>query len=223
MRPIERGPAPRDENGTERIFANYKSARGALISCLGEYCSYCEMRLASSLAVEHVHPKDSNPELELIWTNFLLACANCNSTKGARAINLDDYYWPDRDNTFRAFVYQKGGLIEIDPDLTPAEQNRAKRTLKLTGLDKRPGYDAAVKDRRWLNRRDVWNTAEESLRDLQSNDTPEMRRQILRTAESRGYWSVWMTVFCNDRDMLRRFVASAKFCGTCTTCFNPQG
>lgn len=160
---------------------------------------------------------------ESAMTHFLLACANCNSTKGKRSIDVEDYYWPDTDNTFRAFVYKKGGLIKVNPHLTSEEQVRAARTLKLTGLDKRPGYNSTVSDRRWMSRRDTWNVAQESRRDLQCNDTSEMRRQILRTAEGRGYWSVWMTVFSDDEDMLRRFIHSDKFRGTCQECFDIQG
>jgi hypothetical protein len=46
------------------------------------------MRLEASLAVEHVLPKKPEGVTEIIksreldWENFLLACTNCNSTKG---------------------------------------------------------------------------------------------------------------------------------------------
>jgi predicted RNA-binding protein with PIN domain len=46
MRPVVRG-----EN--TKIFKDYKDARRDLIEKLGEYCSYCEMRIPSSLDVEH--------------------------------------------------------------------------------------------------------------------------------------------------------------------------
>ena len=80
--------------------------------------------------------------------------------------------------------------------------------------------DPAASDRRWNNRREAWDIAVESKQDLETNDTPEMRRQIIRSATARGYWSVWMTVFEDDPDMLERLIES--FPGTCADCFDDQ-
>src|SRR5262249_49219146 len=60
---------------------SYTNARRDLVTGLGQYCSYCEMPIATSLAVEHMLPKSQFPLLSLQWTNFLLACAMCNSFK----------------------------------------------------------------------------------------------------------------------------------------------
>lgn len=62
----------------------YKSARYDLIKNIGQYCSYCEMPLAASLAVEHKLPKQWFPFQSLNWENFLLACPICNSNKNAK-------------------------------------------------------------------------------------------------------------------------------------------
>ena len=221
MRPIERGSLPRDKSGTPKIFSRYQDARGDLIDRLGEYCSYCEMPLGASLAVEHAQPKKKNPDLELSWDNFLLGCANCNSTKGDKDVEIDDYYWPDRDNTIRAFEYLQGGILRVNSNLTNSEKERARKTIELTGLNKDPKNDPARSDRRWLNRDKAWENAERALRNLQRNDTPEMREQIVDTATSRGFFSVWMTVFREDSDMLLRFIDA--FPGTSRFCFDPQG
>ncbi|MEQ8997329.1 MAG: hypothetical protein RID53_12610 [Coleofasciculus sp. B1-GNL1-01] len=77
-----------------------------------------------------------------------------------------------------------------------------------------------MKDRRWLNRQKAWDIAERSLNNLKKNDTSFMREQIVETAKTRGFWSVWMTVFVEDTDMLKRFIHA--FPGTCKTCFNDQ-
>jgi len=61
----------------------YQQARGSLIADIGQYCSYCELPLTSSLAVEHTLPKYWFPENQLAWSNFLLACPVCNSVKGS--------------------------------------------------------------------------------------------------------------------------------------------
>lgn len=103
MRPVLRGDTPTDEEGRAIEYGDYKDARDDLIDRMGDYCSYCEVALHSQVDVEHVQPKSLNPELELEWKNFLLACGNCNSIKGNKEVELSDYYWPDQDNTLRAF------------------------------------------------------------------------------------------------------------------------
>lgn len=42
-------------------------------------------------------------ELEIEWSNLLLACTNCNSIKSDKDNELYCYYWPDRDNTMVPF------------------------------------------------------------------------------------------------------------------------
>ena len=136
MRPVERGPIPSNPDGTPRLFKKYQDARADLIGRLGEYCSYCEMQLDASLAVEHVQPKKgpgAAAELALDWGNFLLGCTNCNSTKGDRAIVIDDYYWPDRDNTLRMLIYEVGGIIS--PKGLCRTDSRVLLNVDLLGLD----------------------------------------------------------------------------------------
>ena len=220
MRPIERGSCPIDSAGAPKVFREYQEARGYLIARLGEYCSFCETRLGVSLAVEHMLPKSLHPQFERDWNNFLLACANCNSTKGSANIVLTDYYWPDRDNTSRAFDYLPGGIVRVSLKLSDSEQQQALKTLRLTGLDKTPKGNPTVSDRRWNNRREAWDIAERSLQNLKNSDTPSMREQIVEHAKSKGFWSVWMTVFRHDADMLYRLIGA--FNGTCRLCFDAQ-
>jgi len=217
MRPIIKGEHP-SESGQPKLFKEYQEARGDLIARLGQYCSYCEMKLDASLAVEHVQPKSLYPALEREWNNFLLACTNCNSTKGTQDIILSDYYWPDEDNTFLAFTYLEGGLVRPNSQLNNQEKIKAEATLKLTGLDKSFINDPKVSNRLLFNRRYVWDLAIRSLDHLHKNDTPEMRQQITCTATGHAYWSIWMTVFKDDPDMLKRFIEA--FPGTCQDCFD---
>lgn len=219
MRPIFRGDHPQ-RDGNPVIFKEYAEAREELIARMGEFCSYCEMHLDASLAVEHVQPK--KPEgapvnirsRELDWDNFLLACTNCNSTKGNNDVVIDEYFWPDRDNTFRALAYLEGGIIK--PPLQGDLKTKAEETIKLTGLDKHPLNDPKASDRRWQNRRETWDIAVESKKDLADCDTPQMRRQIVRSVH--GYWSVWLSVFSDDPDMCKRLIEA--FPGTSTDCFD---
>ena len=132
MRPVDRGSAP-------RAYPRYQDAGPDLRARLGDYCSYCERQIETNLAVEHIQPKSVMKALITDWDNFLLACTNCNSTKGDTLIKLVDYFWPDSDNTLRAFEYVPGGLIEPNPGLSQPMAVKAVATLTLTGLDRYPG------------------------------------------------------------------------------------
>lgn len=65
----------------KKVAGAYPASRSDLITNLGQYCSYCEMPLATSLAVEHMLPKAGFPVKSVSWDNFLLACPLCNSLK----------------------------------------------------------------------------------------------------------------------------------------------
>jgi len=111
-----------------------------VVSRLGLYCSYCERRVVTNLAVEHIQPKDGphgHPHLIGRWENFLLACVNCNSTKRDKNVVLANVFLPDRDNTFAAFSYLPDGTVQPAATLATALMGKASDTLALTGLDKK--------------------------------------------------------------------------------------
>ena len=227
MRPVARGPHPQDADGRDVHYRTYAQARRELIQRLGEYCSYCEMHQDASLAVEHVRPKKPPDDVavdqtrELDWNNFLLSCPNCNSTKGNTDVVMNDYLWPDRDNTFQALKYSEGGLVCPADGLNADIASKAERIIELVGLDKTPNDDKAS-DRRWLNRKEAWDIAVQKRAELAHVDNDDFR-DVFRTAiinicQAKGYWSIWMTVFKDDADMLRRLILA--FPGTCTDCFN---
>ncbi|MBD9357533.1 HNH endonuclease [Methylomonas albis] len=221
MRPVNRGDIPKDNNEAPIIFTEYSDARDALISRIGDYCSYCESPLLAP-AVEHIQPKSKEPALEKDWNNFLLACTFCNSVKKDKPINtanFHSYFWADADNTFRAFIYEKDRSPQIDPSLTHAQQQIACETLGLTGLDREPSHPFLTKkDRRWIKRNEAWMKAETAKNNLDQQPTDLMRRQIIDTATSTGFWSVWMTVFVDDIDM--RSLLIEAFPNTCPSCFD---
>lgn len=223
MRPVLRGDPPKDSHGNPIPFRDYKEARDPLIDRMGDDCSYCEIPLLATADVEHIQPKSSNPSLALTWENFLLACSSCNSVKGRKDINLVDYYWPDRDNTFLAFVYPQDLPPEVATGLNNAQKTVAERTLKLTGLDRAPGNPLLTKrDRRWKKRLTAWGKALRAQHLLKTTDHASMRESIVNTATSTGFWSVWMTVFQQDADMRNRFID--HFSGTrASGGFNPHG
>ncbi|MDD4964982.1 MAG: HNH endonuclease, partial [Gallionella sp.] len=130
MRPIDKG-------ADRGAFSKYQDAQKLLIEQLGEYCSYCERWLATSIAVEHKKPKQKHPEDEFLWHNFLLSCANCNSTKQGDEINLDEFIWPDADNTFRAFIYDEEGRVIPKQDFSDAKINQQiYATWQMLGLNR---------------------------------------------------------------------------------------
>jgi len=212
-----------DKYGSPKIFHDYADARGDLIKRLGEYCSYCEMQLDASLSVEHVKPKVHHPDGALDWSNFLLACANCNSTKGSKNVELNDYYWPDQHNTLLVLEFAEEGIVRPRSDLTEEQRAKAQRTLELTGLDRTPAVeeDPSDSDRRWKNRREAWGTAMVSLQCLREADCLRVRQLIELLCKANGYWCVWMTVFRDDADMRRRFIQA--FPGTARDCFDLSG
>lgn len=216
MRPIDKGNCPYTS------ISSYQDARPFLIERMGELCSYCEMHLDSGLAVEHVQPKSRQPEKICEWSNLLLACGNCNPTKGDTDINdsnIHDYLWPDIDNTFLALKYSEGGIIGVNENLPSEIQEKAWRLIRLVGLDKTPDVSESYSDRRWENRRKEWDKAELVKKDLAENDTEQHRKTIAELVDK--YFSIWMTVFADDADMKRRFIE--KFKGTAKDCFDKDG
>ncbi|WP_422134565.1 MULTISPECIES: HNH endonuclease [unclassified Endozoicomonas] len=220
MRPVDKGAEPLDANGNPKQFSQYQNARRDLIERLGGYCSYCEMKLDASLAVEHVLSKKHHKDSALSWSNFLLGCTNCNSTKGDHDPLINSCFWPDADNTFRAFEYSEDGVVRPNQSLSDAERENAMRTIRLTGLDKTP-LQATASDRRWQQRREVWHIAQRARQRLQRNDNEDFRDQVVETAVGHAYWSIWMTVFANDSDMLNRLIRALP--GTAQSCFDTDG
>ena len=208
MRPVDKGAVP-------GVFARYQDAGPELMRRLGDYCSYCERQIETHLAVEHVQPKSLRPMIRNSWNNFLLGCVNCNSSKGNKHVALSDYFWPDRDNTLRAFEYVRAGLVLAHTDLTVCNRNKASDTLALTGLDKfpgNPGREPTGSDRRWLRRQETWQLANRDRDRLAQQDTDIVRELIVENALARGMFSIWWTVFGSDADMCRRL--RVAFVGT---------
>lgn len=217
MRPVEKGAAP------AAAYANYAAALPDLEQRLGRYCSYCERYIATNLAVEHLQAKSLVPVLALSWSNFLLACVNCNSCKGDTPVTIADYLWPDSDNTLRAFEYSAGGVVAPQSTLAAPVRAKAQASVSLVGLDRVPGgaIPPTQSDLRWLKRFETWRKANDALRRLAQNDTVELREQIVDTALATGLFSIWWTVFAVDGNMRSRF--REAFVGTCTNSFDANG
>jgi len=225
VRPVKRGASPQTDD-----FADYAEAKPYLISRLGSYCSYCERKINTQLAVEHIQPKALPAYAHKIveWGNFLLACVNCNSTKKDKDVILADVLLPDRDNTCIAFQYTPDGMVKPTLGISAGLAKKAKDTLALSGLDKKinavfdeNGKQVAID--RVGQRMEAWLIAEDAKSDVNANPTNQaVRKGAVRTALELGFFSIWMTVFHDDTDMLNRLIDA--FPGTrASGCFDVKG
>lgn len=210
MRPIRRSTSPRVID-----FIDYTDAKPDLIARLGCYCSFCERRVVTQLAVEHVQPKGLPEYAHLIgrWDNFLLACVNCNSTKKDKDVVLSQVLLPDRDNTFVAFEYHDNGTVTASAQAnTTGNGIAANASLSLMGLDKAAlnapdenGKQVALD--RVRQRMEIWLEAESARSDIAENPGNNLLRDyVVKLAVNTGFFSVWMTVFEGDADMRLRLV-----------------
>jgi uncharacterized protein (TIGR02646 family) len=213
MRPITKSTSP-----ITGLFNQYEDAKPYLVSRLGLYCSYCERKIPTLLAVEHIEPKDGQfgqPHLEKKWSNFLLACTNCNSCKGSKQVDFSQLLMPDRDNTYHAFYYTDDGKVESNSTLTQAQKTLAENTLKLIGLDKavqiyKDSNDELVALDRGAQRMEAIATAQVALTLLNSSPNNQMRQAIEIMAVEAGFFSIWMKVFDAFPDMKVRFIRAFK-------------
>lgn len=213
MRPIRKNASP-----IAGDFNKYEDAKPDLVSRLGLYCSYCERKISTLLAVEHIEPKDGQfgkPHLEKKWSNFLLACTNCNSCKSSKQVDFSQLLMPDRDNTYHAFYYTDDGKVECNPTLTLAQKTFAENTLKLVGLDKSiqtytDSNDELVALDRGAQRMETIATAQHALRLLNSSPNNAMEQAIEMMAVQAGFFSIWMQVFDAFPDMKIRLIREFK-------------
>lgn len=227
MRPVQR------RRSIKQIH-RYGDSKDLLTFRLGNYCSYCERPTA--YAIEHVLPwgaknvgtravpilQPQHPRLQNSWTNFLLTCVNCNLFKkarqdatpyGHRRQARTRYYWPDADNTFRAFAYFRTGDVVAHPSLLGPKAAKASGTLTMLGFDT-PG------DARTRRRADAWTCAEQHLGSWASAPTSGNLDLIALSARLAGQWSIWRTVFASHPRVLARL--NQEFPGTDRPCFDPQ-
>jgi uncharacterized protein (TIGR02646 family) len=206
MRPVNKGPSP------YTTISEYSDARGYLIDRIGEYCSYCERKIPASLAVEHVEPKTHHEDKELLWSNLLLACTNCNSTKGHTDVVLDEYVWPHLDRSLDYFIYTSSSKIEVNENLSEQNQIRAEKTLKLVGLNKKPkATDLKRQNRLWRQRLEAWNKAEiQKKRYIDSANKITAQEFIVDISIETGFFSVWMKVFEEFPEIRRKLINTYK-------------
>ena len=87
--------------------------------------------------VEHAVPKEHNKQLETDWSNFLLACRNCNGRKWRQDTLRKGCLWSGEDDSFVDFSHRSGGRVSVAEGLEPDERSRANELLDLVGLGAR--------------------------------------------------------------------------------------
>lgn len=216
MRPVNRGAAP-------AVYARYEDAKQDLVNRLGSYCSYCERRIPTLLAVEHIQPKGlaQYAHLECEWTNFLLACVNCNSAKSDEVVECNALLLPDRDNTFAAFVYDKLGTVSPNPAVGPVVKALARALCDLTALNRvnHPHWNEAVLFsalERVGQRVQAWLQADEARADFDEGRT--WSGAIAREAAATGFFSIWMAAFEGVPEVRSAIIAA--FPSTANDCFD---
>jgi hypothetical protein len=213
MRSVYKGDQPKDAAGQDVVFEKYAYAAPYLFSRIGRYCSYCERGIPTCLAVEHKLSKSTKhyAHLELVWSNFLLACANCNSCKGTHEFSGVPALWPDEEDTYSLIEYRESGAVVPRQGLVSLQAARAAALIRLVGLHKTAQTSPAT-DHRIFDRLEVFSIAKQAARDLAESDTSAMRRTIVNSAKGHGGYSIWCTVFGGDDDMQSRLAEA--FVGT---------
>ncbi len=229
MRPIDKGICP------YKTIKHYQDAEQYLEKKIGRYCSFCEMRIDNSPAVEHKESKNSGGALTE-WNNLLLSCVYCNSRKSEKIKKgeLYKWIWPDQDNTFLAFTYE-GALPQLNEKFLKAISDRAyeksKKIFDDLALDYFPENKKGevkklkCKDRRWQIRLEALQVAEEAKKIWKMCETESEKENqkwnILNMAKGYGFFSVWMMIFEDDAEIKNALID--VFPGTSKECFDQNG
>lgn len=207
MRPVTRGAAP---PGT----TTYEEMRPTLLARLGRYCSYCEFPVQHGPHAEHIIPKDLYEAHRDDWCNLLVACSYCNGHKGKTRPAphaVDEYLWPTRDNTARAFHY-RDVIPQVDSTLARPHQALAARTRGLVQL-------GLPDDERARRRAAAHQLAQRYLHRLPTSpDRTLAEDAVVDLAVASGFFSVWMEVFAAHPAIRRRLIDA--FPGTAQDCYD---
>ncbi len=203
----------------QREYPKYGDAKMPLIANIGNYCSYCERcRDVDALDIEHLVAKSRGCSATA-WDNFLLCCKVCNSVKGKQIVDENNYHWPHKNNTFISFIYDETGRVKVNPKMSELSKCKAENLLDLIGLGRHKDTEEDLptqSDFRWKGRYETWNLATRQ-RKLYL-DGKIIESDVIDVALTKGYWSVWFTVFKDIDPILKRLITDFK--GTSASCFD---
>lgn len=215
MRPINKGAWPTKANGNKYIFNDWRKAKKHLVERTGKYCHFCEMRVNNCLAVEHIKSRNAYKKLSNCWTNFLLICTSCNSSKKMKTVlspYRQQYYWPHLNNTLLAFYSPLNGpdaqKVIPQPNLTASQTARAKSTIDLYELDKVVTSDGAS-DTRYIERMRATQLAIN--RRIEYQKGLATINAIVDMAATTGFFSVWLDVFSNVTPVKEALLNAPEF------------
>jgi len=91
------------------------------------FCAYCERRLTSTIFIEHYKSRDSYPNLQLVFSNFLAVCSgktylckrtgdhieHCDTSKGDDQIKLDPR---NKDHIATIYFESDSTIKSTDPE-----------------------------------------------------------------------------------------------------------
>lgn len=224
MRPIDKGNIPTID-GLPKTVSDYKDWRQDLIDRIGNCCSYCNMNLNDSPQVEHVVPKALHKDLELEWSNMLLACGPCNRAKSNHNYDSDQHYQPDYHNTHLAFDYavishptkpNTYACIVCPSENEHVNREKAERTIKLLKLDEVISNSRAT-DLRWKYRHEAFISAQlwrESWDKFGKDHSDHFIPLLKDNVKAKGFFSIWYNVFKDVEaiisELLQVFVGTNK-------------
>lgn len=234
MRPLDKGNCPQNGNVAKTV-TKYGQWRSDLIDRVGYYCCYCNMPLSHQLQVEHVVAKVAAAGAVqgslLDWDNMLLACGPCNNIKKNKPSNSTLHYLPESHNTYLPFItildpnHADAAIKACAHGLTQAQQQKAKDTIDLFGLDHHDSRDKIV-DLRWMKRKSAM-LAVQNQYDLyqQAKGNPkfdEVRaaKGIVWAAKECGFFSLWYDAFVNEPEVMKQLTNNSIIKGTATSCFD---
>ena len=123
--------------GNRPTDSRWREFHSDLCRAFSELCAYCEETTGG--AVDHFMPKSKFPELVYEWSNWVLACPECNQSKGDRWPD-DGYVDPcasdylERPETFFDFNTRTGRLRPKD-NLPSRQRQKAWQTINDIGLN----------------------------------------------------------------------------------------
>lgn len=199
MRPVNKWTV--GTNGVVQIYNPYGNAKQTLLDNFGNapfyYCNYCDRYIPKvNLEVEHIQCVSLYPQSEHLWSNFLLACKNCNLAKGDTDLIVGNVLLPQIQNTWNCFVINNDGTVSAN-NVNAAAYNRALRIIEILGLDRGDSHpNRQPQDDRYDARRHVLILARRALMHYE-NGVQNYLEDIINQATVNGFWYVWMKVFEN--------------------------